>query len=231
MKKILDLTHVLKENIPTWTGVSGFDIKVAVDYKDCTTATKFKVQKICLNAGIGTHIDSPAHCFSGKTDISQIDINQLIVPIYFLDLSEKIKSADYYLTTEDILEFEKKFEIIKPNSLFIFYSGWSKYWDDPKLYRNLGQDNIKHFPGISKEAANLLLKRDVAGIAIDTLSADGSDLNYPVHNIILGQNKYLIENIANCKDLTPVGFTAIIAPLKVKDATESSARIFAVKEF
>ena len=55
-----------------------------------------------------------------------------------------------------------------------------------------------HFPAFSAASAELLLKRNVAGIAIDTLSPDCLDPDFTVHTLILGAGKYIIENIADC---------------------------------
>jgi len=223
---LIDLTHTLSENITTYEGTSGFNIKTILDYKDCNTETKFRIQKLCLNAGIGTHIDAPSHCILNGKNISEINLDQLILPIYCLNISDKISqnNPNYYLTVDDIYQFEHNFEIIKPNSLFILYTGWSQNWPNPIKYRNSMQ-----FPGFSTEAADLLIKRNTSAIAIDTLSIDGANQNHPVHKIILNAQKYIIENIANCGKLDPIGYTAIIAPLKIKDGTEAPARIFAIK--
>ncbi len=223
---LIDLTYLLKHDIATYEGTPGFRVKTVLDYDQCTSNAKFKVQKLCLNAGIGTHIDAPSHCFLNKKNVSDIDLEQLIAPIYCLDISDKV-DQDYYLKVEDILEFEKKFERIRPNSLFILYTGWSKNWSCCNKYRNQDSNGIMHFPGYTLEAANLLLNRGIAGIAIDTLSPDGSDINFPVHQAILSSSKYIIENIANCDKIPPLGSLAVVSPLKIS-TTEAPVRIFAL---
>ena len=223
---IIDLTHLLEPSIATYEGTSGFRVKTVLDYDRCTGDTKFRVQKLCLNAGIGTHIDAPNHCFSNQKSVADINLDQLIVPIYCLNMSDEA-NQNYYLKVDDILEFEKRYEMIKPNSLFVFYIGWSKHRPDTVKYRNQNNNGIMNFPGYTLEAANLLLKRGVAGIAIDTLSPDGSDINFPVHQAILSSSKYIIENIANGDKIPAIGAWAIISPLKMH-STESPVRIFAL---
>jgi kynurenine formamidase len=65
------------------------------------------------------------------------------------------------------------------------------YWDIPERYHNHYQ-----FPTVSREAAKLLLLRNISGLGIDTLSPDGPDDDYPVHQLLLGANKYIVENVA-----------------------------------
>ncbi len=71
--------------------------------------------------------------------------------------------------------------------------------------------NNLQFPSASKEAVRLLIERDIAGLGIDTLGPDIAESSYPVHQIILGQGKYLIENIANAYLLAATGSIILAA--------------------
>ena len=91
--KLLDLTHSLKKDIPYWDTTCGFDHKNILDYQDCTTNVKFRVQSMTMPAGIGTHIDAPAHCNPlGKT-IDEIPLRDLITSCVVIDISHKIQSG------------------------------------------------------------------------------------------------------------------------------------------
>ncbi len=72
---------------------------------------------------------------------------------------------------------------------------------------------------------SLLIERNVAGIGIDTLSPDGTNEGFPVHERILGAKKYIIENAANLGRMPPQGAFAIAFPLKMENATESAIRL------
>jgi kynurenine formamidase len=63
--KLIDLTHVLDSTIPTWNGGCGFNHDVHIDYADCEAQDKFRVMKVKMHAGIGTHMDAPSHCIPG----------------------------------------------------------------------------------------------------------------------------------------------------------------------
>lgn len=221
IKKIVDLTHTLTAENPTWDGLCGFDLHTTRDYQE--SAGQSKSQALHLKkTGTGTHIDSPMHFFPHGSSVAEIPLESLIVKLYVIDVSLNA-SANYIVSTDDIVAFEKAHGIIEPNSLVIMYTGWSKYWSDAKKYRN-ETNEIMRFPTIAAEVAQLLIDRNVAGIGIDTLSPDSSDSGYPVHRIMLSNTKYIVENIAQANQLPPIGAYAVALPLKI-NATEAPVRI------
>lgn len=217
----VDLTHPLSSSIPHWSGGCGFKHKITLDYDDCNIATKFRVQSIEMSAGVGTHMDAPAHCFSGATDIANIPLEQLIRPCVVIDVSAK-RNENYCMTIDDIRHFESIHGTITKNAFVIIYTGWSQFWHTPEKYRN----NLV-FPTISVQAAELLLDRDVAGLGIDTLSPDAEIDEFPVHRLVLGAGKYIIENVANAALVPSVGAYTIALPLKIEEGTESPIRLIA----
>jgi kynurenine formamidase/GNAT superfamily N-acetyltransferase len=215
----VDLTHTLKMDTPTWNGSCGFEHQVKLDYTDCTTEVKFRVQQLKMHAGIGTHIDAPAHCFPDATTVSDIPIEQLTVPCVVIDVSDRVHER-YTISLDDVKAFEEKYGTIESNTFVIFFTGWEKYWSNPDKYRN----NLV-FPNISKEAAAFLLERDIAGLGIDTLSPDRPECGFPVHQLILGAGKYIVENVANAQKIPPRGAYSLIFPIKIQACTESPVRL------
>lgn len=215
---IVDLTHTLDSEAPTWGGQCGYHHKVIVDYPEAC-----RVQSIEMNAGTGTHIDAPSHFIPGAMSAADIPVEQFIAPVYRIDVSKKAH-ADYYISCDDILDFEKQYGKIQSGGLVIGFTGWDRYWHDAGKYRNPDETGQMHFPGFSAESAELLLERNIVGLAIDSLSPDCLDLNFPVHYSILGAGKYIVENLANCKLLSPVGSYSIILPVKTRDGTEAISR-------
>ena len=217
--KIIDLTHALTSTIPTWNGSCGFEHHIKRDYKDCDTEVKFRVQQLKMHAGIGTHMDSPAHIIKGGKTIEQLDLNNLIAPCYVIDVSDKANDS-FSVSENDIIEFEKKHGSIKKNSFVIIHTGWSQYWEEPSKYHN------GHlFPSVDGQAAKLLLKRNIAGLGIDTLSPDRPKDGFPVHQHLLGNDKYIVENIANAQLLPAVGSYTLALPIKASGATEAPIRL------
>ncbi len=220
--KLLDLTHVVRPEIPTWTGSCGFSIEIKQDYDK-----GFRAQQLKMHASAGTHMDAPSHVFKGGLSIAELPFEQFIKPAYVIDVSDRAK-ADYEISVHDLKEFEKAHGQIAPDSLVIGYTGWSRHWTNPRAYINQDANGQRHFPAFSKDAGKFLLDRDIAGLGIDTLSPDCLDMDYPVHRILLRADRYILENIADCSKMPPKGSYVIALPLKGHDCAECPTRIVAL---
>jgi kynurenine formamidase len=220
--KIVDLTHALSPKSPTWNGSCGFCADIKKDYDQM-----FRVQKLSMHAGVGTHMDAPSHRFEGSRSIDKIPLERLILPLRVIDVSKKCHQ-DLCISLQDVANHEKHFGKIPKGSLVIGFTGWSKFWNLPDQYRNIDTKKQMHFPSFSSEVASLLLERDVAGLGIDTLSPDCLDQTYPVHKLLLGADKYIIENVSDCSEIPACGAYAIALPLKVSDCTECPIRLISL---
>lgn len=215
----IDLTHVLSSVSPSWDGDCGFRHELVLDYETCTTPVKFRVQKINMDAGIGTHMDAPAHCIPGGKTIDELSLTDLIAPCVVIDISKQAHAA-YQCSAADIQIFEQQYGTIPQGAFVIVRTGWDQFWHQPEQYRN----NLQ-FPSISLSAACLLLDRNIAGLGIDTLSPDTESSGYPVHQAILGAEKYLVENVAHADKLPPIGSFSLVMPILSKNGTEAPIRL------
>ncbi len=221
---IIDLTHTLSPEIPSWDGSCGFNLKIDTDYKDCQSPDIFRTQKIEMRGGMGTHMDAPAHCFPDTKTIEMIEIENLATDCVVIKLDQEA-DENYIIMPEVVARFEAEYGEIAPNTFVIFYTGWDKYWVMPAKYHN----NHK-FPSVHEDTAKLLIGRNIAGLGIDTLSADTGEYGFPVHRAILGAGKYLVENIVNAKMLPPVGAKTLVLPMKIKDGTEAPVRMIGLTD-
>lgn len=216
---LVDLTHTLDPATPSWNGSCGFRHEIKLDYPDCATEVKFRVQQITMHAGIGTHIDAPAHCIPGGMTVDELPLTQLIVPCVVIDVSREAHER-YSLSIADVEAFERTYGVIKPGTLVLVRTGWERFWLEPERYRN------QHlFPSVSGQAAEMLLERGVVGLGIDTLSPDRPEDGYPVHAAFLGAGKCIIENVAHSVSLPPVGSHILALPIKTKGGTEAPIRL------
>lgn len=223
-KKIIDLTHTLNSSSPNWEGNCGFRSSYLADYSE----HGYRVNEYTMRGGIGTHIDAPSHFIPNSLDIASLSLESLIVPAHVINVANK-SHADYMVTPTDVSDYEKQCGVISKNSLVIFYTGWDKYINDITKYRNVDSEGIMHFPGILESTADILLKRNVAGIAIDTISPEtGSDPYFPIHKLLLGAEKYIIENIANASLLPATGAYVFSLPLKIEGGTEVASRVIGI---
>lgn len=219
---IVDLTHVMDENIPTWDGECGFQHHIQSDYAACFGEVKFRTGQFKMCAGIGTHLDAPAHCLPGGMTVDQIPASRLLAPCIVIDISGS-DDENRSVSVEDIKNFEQQFFPLPSGVFIMIKTGWEQFWNNPEKYRNDYQ-----FPSVSKEAALVLVERAVCGIGIDTLSPDHPESGYPVHQLFLQSGKLIVENAANLNHLPPVGSFIMPVPIKVKDATEAPIRLLAL---
>jgi kynurenine formamidase len=217
--KLIDLTHTLDSTIPTWNGGCGFHHDVHIDYADCKGEDKFRVMKVRMHAGIGTHMDAPSHCITGGKYIHDFELDDLCMPCFVIDVSAKAHER-YSVTPEDIKAFESDHGTISQNSCVMIKTGWERYWNDPEKYRN-----AHVFPSVSASAAELLLNRGVTALGIDTLSPDRPEDGFKVHQAFLGSSKILIENAAGLGKMPPMGGYIMVLPIKVKNGTEAPIRL------
>lgn len=217
--KLIDLTHTLDETICTWDAHCGFNQELCIDYSDCQGEYKFRVMKLKMNASIGTHMDAPSHCIPAGRCIDNFEINQLCMPCVVIDISDKCHER-YSLSNQDIADFQRKYGIIDKGSCVMIKTGWEKFWSNPSKYHN---NHI--FPSVSPEAAGLLLEMDIQALGIDTLSADRPQDGYNVHRTFLGNDKILIENVANLDSMPPINSFVMILPIKINGGTEAPIRL------
>lgn len=220
----IDLTHPLSATVPHWGVDVGFKYNARyIQSADSNSNVKFRVQRLEMSSGIGTHMDAPSHCFEQLSSIDSIPMPSLITIGRVIDVSSKVHDK-YSVSVEDVLHFEEQYGLIPNGAFVIIHTGWDKRWNEPEKYRN-----EKIFPHLSIEAAKLLLSREIVGIGIDTLSPDAFGSDFPVHQLILGAGKYIIENVANANQLDPADSYIFALPMKIVDGTESPMRLVGMK--
>ncbi len=142
--KIIDLTHLLNGDIPTWNGTCGFHSEIKMDYpKGC------RVQQYKMHAGVGTHMDAPSHFYKDGKHIADMPLEQLIVPGHVIDVAKR-RAPDLLISPADLKAYEEKHGKIEKNSLVIGYTGWGAFWNDTPRYRNADATAKCIFPDLVK---------------------------------------------------------------------------------
>ena len=230
--KLVDLTYTFDENTVYWPNAEGFRHR-----KDSWTQSPggywYAAGEFASAEHGGTHLDAPVHFSEGKLTLDKLPVERLVAPVQVIDVSSKAaQDRDYRVTVEDIALWERAHTNIAENSIVVIRTGWGKFWPDRKQY--LGSD-VKgdithlHFPALSKEAAEVLVTRKIAGLGIDTASMDyGPSADFIVHQVLNGANIYGIENIANAEKLPETGATLIVLPMKIGEGSGGPARVVAL---
>ena len=222
--KVIDLTHTLSEETLVYPGKTPFSRVICAFYQ-----SGYRLDDMALSMGIGTHMDAPNHFCSDGGGMETVSLSRCYGSCSVIHLKDKVQTnIDYAITDRDIEEWEAVHGQLSEGSLVLFHTGWDQHWGTVRFCEP-DQEGVCHFPGVSEEAANLLVKRKVGIIGIDTMGMDvGINREFIAHKILLGARIPLVENLAGLGDLPPTGSTVYLLPMKIKDAPEAPIRAFAI---
>ncbi len=225
-RSVVDLTHTMSPEFPTFFGVPGIELQKQFDFKK----DGFNLNWWRVIEHAGTHLDAPIHFSENGATVEKIAAETLVVPLAVVDVRGRAaQNADYLLSRQDLLDWEKKNRKLPDNCCVAMLSGWGQYVGDAAKFTG-SAGGVFHFPGFSPEAAEWLMKeRKVTGIASDTLSLDnGPSKDFRVHTMWLPSGRWGLENVANLDKVPAAGATLVVGIAKVKDATGGPARLIAL---
>ncbi len=223
--RLVDLTHTTTTDFPTFFGAQQLFIR------DLFTLAEngFNMKEWTIVEHTGTHIDAPFH-FSLQDSADEIPLERLILPLAVIDIRAKAAhNPDAQVTPHDIRAWERRYGRLPQGSCVAMLSGWGDKVRTPE-FRNADASGVLHFPGFHVEAADFLIeRRDVIGIAVDTLSLDfGPSPDFATHFRWLPTNRWGLEAVANLDQLPPNGATIVAAVTKVAGATGGPTRVIAL---
>jgi kynurenine formamidase len=228
----LDLTYSFDEKTIYWPTSKSFEWKL-VRHGKTPAGYFYSSADYAANEHGGTHLDAPVHFHDGGAGVDQIPITKLMGPVVVVDVSAACAhNPDYRVSAGDVTGWEKQHGRIPDGAIVLIRTGWGKYWPDKKRY--LGTDKPGdvaglHFPGVSREAAEFLVKqRNINGEGIDTASIDyGQSKDFIAHQIFSAAGIYNLENVANLDRVPATGATLIALPMKIRGGTGAPVRIVA----
>ncbi|MHC5027633.1 MAG: cyclase family protein [Planctomycetota bacterium] len=230
--KVVDLTYSFSDQSIYWPTANKFTL-TQVAWGPNAAGEWYASNDFTASEHGGTHLDAPIHFAEGTHTTDEIPITQLMGPARVIDV--RAKAADdrnYLVAPQDIVDHETTHGTIPPGSVVLINTGFGKYYGDPRAY--LGTDVrgvIKglSFPGISEEAALMLVDREIDLIGIDTASLDnGLSTGFRAHRVLNGANIPGLENVANLDHLPPTGATVVALPMKIERGTGGPCRIIAI---
>ena len=235
-KTIIDLSHDYSRETVYWVTAKEFELDTVFNGQT-DKGYYYAANNFSAAEHGGTHIDAPIHFAEGAETVDQIPLEKLIGHAIKIDVSKNaMNNEDYLISVEDLKSWEKQQKTKIPDgSIVLLYTGFSKYY--PNKVKYLGTDERGeqaveklHFPGLSEEAANWLVKnRNINAIGIDTPSIDyGQSEYFRSHVILLSENIPAFENLTNLDKLPAQGFEVIALPMKIKGGSGAPLRIIAI---
>lgn len=166
-------------------------------------------------------MDAPAHFVKNGKTIDNVNLKKCIGKAVVVHLPNL---KPYYEIVPD--DFNKLEEHIKISSIVLFNTGW--------IYKAGTEEFYKH-PYISKSTAEYLKNLGVKAVGVDMLNVDKTCIqgeqytenSTASHNIFLGNDILIVENLTNLEKLDTTGSTVMFLPLKIKDGDGSPVRAVA----
>jgi kynurenine formamidase len=228
--KIIDLSHTIHDGIQIYPGDPVPSIKPGLTHeKDYC-----HVEVLTLGSHTGTHIDAPYHFLKKGKKIDEFPVQRFVGDGVQIDLTAK--SDRDLIEPGDIEPYESE---IAEGDFVVLRTGRDKYFGTPRYYLH---------PYLSTAGAELMVKMGISLVGIDAMNVDptyyGSieselsakdlpveeEYGYPVHDILLGNDILIVENLCNLDKIKAVkGFYSFL-PLKLKNSDGSPIRaVFIVK--
>lgn len=226
-EKIIDLTHTLTENFPTF----GRDKAVRIEQRSTFRRDGNNSFYVTVNEHAGTHIDAPIHFSADGATVDEIPVGQLICPVVVINIRSRASSnPDAAVTPDDLKAWRSRHGDFPSGCCVALYSGWERKLPSARRFRNADDDGVMHFPGFHSEAAQMLLEEtNAVGLATDTLSIDiGASTRYDTHFTWLPAGRWALEGVANLGELPPKGATLFVGAPTWKGGTGGPTRVIAL---
>ncbi len=224
--RVVDLTHTLGSDFPTYLGASGIEYETIVRIE----SDGYNMFRWLLVEHTGTHMDAPIHFSADGLSADEIPVEQLVVPLAVVDIAARAEDdPDTQLAPDDLKAWEAANGPIPQGACVAMHSGWDRRVGGDG-FRNADADGGLHFPGFHEEAvAYLLESTEAAGIAVDTLSLDyGPSKTFATHYRWLPANRWGLECVANLGDMPASGATLVVGSPTIKGATGGPSRVLAL---
>jgi kynurenine formamidase len=226
-RTVVDLTHTMSAEFPTFLGVPGIEMQKQFDIgKD-----GFNLYWWRIIEHAGTHLDAPIHFSTAGATADKIDAATLVVPLAVINVADRAaQNPDYQVSRQDLLDWEGRNGRLPDDCCVAMLSGWAQHVTNAARYAGKDAAGVFHFPGFSPDAADWLIKeRRVQGLAVDTLSLDhGPSKDFKTHYLWLPSGRWGLENVANLDGVPAAGATLVAGLAKVKDATGGPTRVVAL---
>ncbi|EXF23927.1 hypothetical protein BG28_08545 [Nesterenkonia sp. AN1] len=212
MARWVDLSHEVLSGMPVFPG----DPQVSIQPAATVSVDGFEVHSLHLGTHSGTHVDAPSHVIPGGHTVDAIDVQDLIGEAIVLRAGALNPGAT--VTLESV---EEQFaDGLGDARIVLVATGWDRHWGS-ELYRD--------HPVLEPQLAERLLEVGARVIGVDTLNPDSTraaDQGLPVHDIVLGSKRLIVENLRELTQL-PARVTFVGLPLRLSGMDGSPIRAVA----
>ena len=221
---IIDLSHTIRETMPHWPG----DPVTQITRLNSVAQNGYNLNQLTIAEHSSTHFGAPSHFVQDGRSVDNMPLQRFIAPAIKIDVSAQ-QDPDYLLSVHDITQWEARFGEIPKNSVAIIQTGWSWFCETPNLYL-FNQGKELHFPGISVQAAQVLVERHIKGLDIDTHGVDGGlSTSYDVNMLLAEHEIFHLENLTRLEKLKNRDVFLFIGVLPIERGNGSPCRVLALQ--
>jgi kynurenine formamidase len=224
VSRVVDLTHTLRPDFPTFGGDPAIEVERVLTF----ARDGYNVNKLTYFEHVGTHLDAPIHFSTDGATMDRVPAESLVCPLLVLDVRRQAAAQpDYQVTPEDVAAFERANGRIPQGACVALLSGWDAHVATPR-FRNL-EGGVMRFPGFRPDVAPILLERGAAGVAVDTLSLDhGPSRDFAFHLAWLGAGRWGLECAANLAQVPATGALVVVGAPKIANGAGGPGRVIAL---
>ncbi|GAB3824806.1 cyclase family protein [Dactylosporangium cerinum] len=221
MSRFVELSHPIHAGLVTYPGMPG---PVITDYlsRDDSRGryavdTTFQIGRIDLIANTGTYLDTPAHRFEGRGDLTDVPLDRVA------DLPGLLVDA----TGERAVDAAHLAKALGAGTdlsgvAVLVCTGWSRHFGNPAYG---GPDA----PFLTRDAVEWLVRKGPALVGIDSVNIDDvADLTRPAHTGLLDAGIYVVEHLTDLDRLPLDGFRFSAVPPRIAGMGTFTVRAFAV---
>jgi kynurenine formamidase len=232
---LVDLSHTFDEQTVFWPTSDRFRLEKVSDGVT-EGGWYYAANNLFTSEHGGTHIDAPVHFAAGRDTVDRIPLDRLVAPIALVDVSAKCRdNADYQVTTEDLLDWERAHGQIAPDSILLLHTGFAARWPDAARYLGTAERGAEaaqklHFPGLHPDAARwIVANRPVRAVGLETASIDyGQSTMFESHRVLFERDIPAFENLTALDRIPPRGGFMVALPMKIGGGSGGPLRAIAI---
>jgi arylformamidase len=206
--QIIDISRPLSPRTACWPGDKAFSLEWI---QRISQGALVNLSAITCSPHIGTHADAPLHVRDGALAIDDLGLEAFLGPARVIDV---VENSDHLIHSEAFTGIDLSCP--------------------PRLLLRTGIDCDperwpEQFSALAPEAAELLVKRKVQLLGLDTPSVDPVDSTaLPAHTILADGGVTWLENLA-LDHVSPGLYELVALPLKIAGGDASPVRAVLVK--
>jgi arylformamidase len=202
--RVFDITLPIYHGMPVYEG----DPAVSIErWASIPRGAPANVSLLAMGSHTGTHVDAPAHFQEGATGVDQLSLDILMGParVYRVPATGHIDAASLRGT-----------DLTSCSRLLLKTRTTSNGNEGP-----FRQDH----PGITDDAARLLVVSGIRLVGIDALSVEPlGSTSFPAHQTLLGAGVIILEGL-DLSAVSPGDYELLCLPLKIRQADGAPARV------